>query len=1242
MADTSIVVKLIDETRAGFQSINSNIEGLDRNSKALKSSFDGLKTAAAAFVGVIAGRATIDFIDTIQTMDNRLKLVTKSQGELNTTFNELFDVAQRTRSPLAETVDLFSKLSQNQAVSKQSTEDLAKVTEAFTSTLSISGTSGNAAAGAITQFGQAMASGKLAGDEFRTMAEANPKLLAIISEQTGIARENLKELASKGFLTAEIAAIALKNALPELQAEMAKTDVTVRQAITQMTNEFQKLGREFLDSSGTSKFLVEAIQLVTKNMDDLIPILKLIGLGLVAVAAYFAPLTLAFGVASAAVVYFADKLGPVAQEILDAFGRALELVVPKLAGVGAALVALVNLENPFTAYTKASDESAASFVKTTAANKDLNTASQALTNSKKTLTGQTDEMKDAMARSGLATAGTKSKYDEYITTLKMANEVADQDKTAKEVQIAVTKALEAATEDAHKKGQVISENLKYRITQEVTTLVEATAQKKEQYEKTVADQKKSLDDAVDLLKKYSAEYKKNNEDVLTATDLYTKRTQEIEAAHNEAQKQASKLSADERTTISKNYQDALRFAQTSALDDLHKEYTKYIENNKTEEQKFRDKLKEIDEAHNLAILGTAKLSAYERAQIEQKHQDIMFAIQGQSLDKLYKEHLKDLDNKKTTTDTYTKDIEKIELAYRTAMENSAKFSTEQIAEIEKKHQELLIGRQTQGLEKLAKEYSKHLDDTKSNTEKFTEASTEIDREYRRAMESSASMSTEQIAEIEKNHKDALLGAQNKFSQDIRKIAEEQRKSEMTATEKYAESIQKLNEAQNAGLITNQETYDLARRKIEKDYRDATATEYSNLYGALTDKIKEFTGLNNKEFGLLKDTVKLVFGVDIDTIIKQAFAEFVKYIIGFRQAGDSEIGMFTGIFSKIFGKSGSGAKEVGDFASEGTSLLKGFGTSGEGIFSSIGSIISSVFSGGLSVIGKFASSAFDILKGLGKGAGSIFDSIGGFIGDVFSGGGGGILDTVIDGVGSLLDFGSSAGSVLGSIGEGLGVVGSALGTIGLAAAGIGIITGIGDALGLDKLFGVGAYGSAAQAEKAHSAIASREANDRALYTEGSQQNKALKFQASKDRVAGGMGFAYDYFALGLPLPDPSFRAQSAKSITSALKNIYGVDVAESQVPKTYHYAMGGIINRQTMFPMQDGNIGVAGEAGTEAILPLSRGSNGELGVQGGGAVNISFTINAIDSRGIDQLLVEKRQFITNMVRSATAERGRKVF
>jgi tape measure domain-containing protein len=1187
MADTSIVVKLIDETRAGFQTINSNLDGLDRSTTALASSFNGLKTAAAAFVGVVASKATIDFIDTIQTMDNRLKLVTKSQGELNTTFNDLFTVAQKTRSPLTETVDLYSKLSQNQSVSRQTTDDLKKVTEAFTTSLAISGTSGQAAAGAITQFSQAMASGKLQGDEFRSMAEANPKLLAVISEQTGIAREELKKLASDGFLTAEIASIALKQALPDLQKEMANTDITVRQAITGMTNEFQRLGREFLDSSGTSGALVSAIQFITTNMENLIPIIKLVGIALAAAFVFFAPWTAALGAAAAAVVYFSDKLGPIAQTILDAFGAALQAVVPKLAGVGAALLALANLENPFTAYTKASEESAASFVKTEGSTKNLKDETSRLSDESKKNTGVTDEMKGAMDRVGLSAALTQSKYGDYIKTLQLGLQVADQDKGAKDVQIAVTKALELATEDAHKKGTVISAERKQQITEEVTSLVEATTKKKDEYDKQVRDQKQALDDAIKLLQNYSSEYKKNNEEVLSSQDLYTKQTQEIEKAHNTIMSQAKKLSAEERTTIETNYQNALKQAQTSALSDLYKEYKKYTEDNKTEEQTYRDKLKEIDMAYHLAIKDNAQLSADERQKIEKQHQEIMYAVQTGSLDKLYKQ------------------------------------------------------------------YKTHLDDNKTNVQLYVAAVEEIETAYRRAMEDSANLSTTQIAEIETKHKTALLGAQSQYSKDIQKIANDQRTAEMDATQKYADAIQKLNEAQNAGLITSQETYDLARRKIEKDYRDATATEYSNLYGLLTSKVQEFTGLNSKEFGLLKDTVKLVFGVDIDTIIKQAFAEFIKYIIGFRQAGDSEIGMFTGFFSKIFGKSGSGAKDVGDFASEGTGILEGFSTSGEGIFSSIGGFISSVFGGGIDLVKNFASKALGFLLDLGKGAGSIFESIGGWVSDIF-GGGGSILDSVVSGIGDLVGFGSGGIDILGGIAEGLGGIGSALGTLGAVGVGVAGVMAVGSlfdkgfqALGINTNVNDQSSpfyipnGQRASEQAAAQTVATYN-NASAAYVQGSPQNQALKYQASVDRVNQGMGFAYDYLILGKPLPSPSYKAQSAASIVSAIKNIYGVDIKENQIPREYYYAMGGVINRKSMFPMEGGNVGVAGEAGPEAILPLSRGSNGELGVQGGGPVNISFTINAVDSRGIDQLLVERRQFITNMVRSATAERGRKVF
>ena len=62
-----------------------------------------------------------------------------------------------------------------------------------------------------------------------------------------------------------------------------------------------------------------------------------------------------------------------------------------------------------------------------------------------------------------------------------------------------------------------------------------------------------------------------------------------------------------------------------------------------------------------------------------------------------------------------------------------------------------------------------------------------------------------------------------------------------------------------------------------------------------------------------------------------------------------------------------------------------------------------------------------------------------------------------------------------------------------------------------------------------------------------------------------------------------------------------------------YAKGGIVNKPTIFPFAKG-IGLMGEAGAEAIMPLRRGKNGKLGVEatGGGIGNIVVNVDASGS------------------------------
>ena len=83
-----------------------------------------------------------------------------------------------------------------------------------------------------------------------------------------------------------------------------------------------------------------------------------------------------------------------------------------------------------------------------------------------------------------------------------------------------------------------------------------------------------------------------------------------------------------------------------------------------------------------------------------------------------------------------------------------------------------------------------------------------------------------------------------------------------------------------------------------------------------------------------------------------------------------------------------------------------------------------------------------------------------------------------------------------------------------------------------------------------------------------------------------------------------------------------------------FAKGGVIASPSYFPL-GGGLGLAGEAGPEAIMPLSRGADGRLGVAGvGGAVNVTFNVTATDVRSFAASEAEMSAMLLRAVRRGT--------
>ena len=89
---------------------------------------------------------------------------------------------------------------------------------------------------AMYQLTQAMAAGKLQGDEFRSIMENAPLLAEAIANYTGKSKGELKELSSEGLITSDIIKNAMFSAADEINDRYSRMPMTWSQIWTKMKN----------------------------------------------------------------------------------------------------------------------------------------------------------------------------------------------------------------------------------------------------------------------------------------------------------------------------------------------------------------------------------------------------------------------------------------------------------------------------------------------------------------------------------------------------------------------------------------------------------------------------------------------------------------------------------------------------------------------------------------------------------------------------------------------------------------------------------------------------------------------------------------------------------------------------------------------------------------------------------------------------------------------------------------------
>lgn len=253
--------------KSGSDKVVGSLGRINDSAKRLRNQLTGL---FAGFSAAALIRSTVTIADEMTGLKARLDLVTESFQDLKSVQNEILQVSLETRSDLASTTDLYIKLSRALRSTGESSEEILGITRTINEAFRISGGATAERTGAILQLNQALASGKLSGQEFNSVSEQGTRILQLLQDSLDKTSGELRKMANDGLLTTEVLIKAFQEQAQTITDESAKIPLRVGEAFTNLSSIYKTYIAEVDEANGITGRLAKSIQFLSDNLSTIL------------------------------------------------------------------------------------------------------------------------------------------------------------------------------------------------------------------------------------------------------------------------------------------------------------------------------------------------------------------------------------------------------------------------------------------------------------------------------------------------------------------------------------------------------------------------------------------------------------------------------------------------------------------------------------------------------------------------------------------------------------------------------------------------------------------------------------------------------------------------------------------------------------------------------------------------------------------------------------------------------------